>query len=90
MPLLVIAAYHCEVAGKPTASVDYQIRYFESDLIEEVFSRLRAEAPQAYSNSAGQEVRWTFHETVAVETNVVFKDGTEVIGFITGKPTQIT
>jgi len=27
---------------------------------------------------------------VAVETDPVFTDGTEVIGFITGKPTEIT
>jgi hypothetical protein len=90
MPLLVIAAYHCEVAGEPTDSVDYKVRYFESDFIDEVASRLRAEPPQTYMNSAGEEVRWIFDGTVAVETDPVFTDGVEVIGFITGKPRQIT
>ena len=90
MPLLVIAAYHCEVAGEATDSVDYQIRYFESDFVDEVVSRLRTEPPQTYMNPAGEEVRWIFHDTVAVETDPVFKDGTEVIGFITGKPKEIT
>jgi hypothetical protein len=89
MPLLVIAAYHCEIAGEPTDSVDYQVRYFESDLVDEVASRLRAEAPQTYMNPNREEVRWIFDETVAVERNPVFTDGTEVIGFITSKPTGI-
>ena len=83
MPILVIAAYHCEVAGEPTESVDYQVRHFASDSIDEVMTRLRAEQPQTYRNVAGQEVKWIFDDTVAVEFDPEFKDGAEVIGFIT-------
>jgi hypothetical protein len=90
MPILVIAAYHCEVAGDPTDSVDYQVRYFAADSIDEVISRLRAESLQTYKNADGQEVRWIFDGTVAVEFNPDFTDGTEVIGFITGRPREIT
>ena len=90
MPILVIAAYHCEVAGKPTDSVDYQVRYFDSDSLDEVMSRLRSEQPQAYKNVYKQEVRWLFDDTVAVEFEPKLRDGTEVIGFITGKTRRIT
>src|SRR4051812_17686626 len=90
MSLLVIAAYHCEVAGKPTESVDYQVRHFASDSIDEVMSRLRNEQPQAYTNPDGQEVRWLFDDTVAVEFDPEFNDGAEIIGFITGNPKEIT
>jgi hypothetical protein len=90
MPILVIAAYHCEVAGDPTDSVDYQVRYFAADSIDEVMAQLRAESPQTYKNAGGQEVRWIFERTVAVEFDPDFTDGTEVIGFITGRPREIT
>jgi len=90
MPILVIAAYHCEVAGESTDSVDYQVRHFHSDSIDEVMSRLRSEPPQTYKNPDGEEVRWVFDDTVAVEFDPDFADGSEVIGFITGKPIEIT
>jgi hypothetical protein len=90
MSILVIAAYHCEVAGEPAGSVDFQVRHFASDSIDEVISRLRNEQPQAYRNADGQEVRWLFDDTVAVEFDPEFKDGAEIIGFITGKPKEIT
>ena len=90
MPILVIAAYHCEVAGEPTESVDYQVRHFASDSLDDVMSRLRSEKPQAYKNADGEEVRWIFDDTVAVEFDPHFTDGAEVIGFITGKPRDIT
>ena len=90
MPILVIAAYHCEVAGKPTTSVDYQVRHFASDSLDEVTARLRAEPPQAYQNCYKQEVRWIFDDTVAVEFDPTFEDGHEVIGFITGKSKKTT
>jgi hypothetical protein len=90
MPILVIAAYHCEVAGKPTASVDYQVRYFDSDSLDEVMSRLRNEEPQAYKSVYKQEVRWLFDDTVAVEFEPELEDGKEAIGFITGRTKNIT
>jgi hypothetical protein len=83
--MLVIAAYHCEVAGKPTNSVDYQVRHFASDSLDDVNARLRSEPPVAYQNCYKQEVRWLFEDTVAVEFDPTFEDGQEVIGFITGK-----
>jgi hypothetical protein len=90
MPVIVIAAYHCEVSGERTDDVDYQVRYFASGSIDEVMSRLRTEPPHTYKNSDGEDVVWVFDGTVAVEFDPVFKDGAEIIGFITGKPTGIT
>ena len=48
MSILVIAAYHCEVAGKPTDSVDYQVRQFASDSLDNITASLRVEPPQAF------------------------------------------
>jgi hypothetical protein len=90
MPILVVAAYHCEVEGDPTDSVDYQVRYFMSDSIDEVMMRLGTEQPVTYKNLDGQEVRWVFDDTVAVEVDPKLSDGEEIIGFITGKPCEVT
>ena len=88
MPTIVIAAYSCEVAGEPTDSVDYQVRYFESGDVDEISRRLHEESV-TYKNSDGQDVRWVFDETIAVEANPRFEDGSELIGFITGKPKNV-
>jgi hypothetical protein len=90
MPVIVIAAYHCEVSGEGTDSVDYRVRYFASDSIDEVMLRLRTEPPHTYKNSDGEDVAWIFDDTVAVEFDPRLEDGTEVIGFITGRPREIT
>ena len=90
MSILVIAAYHCEVAGKPTGSIDYQVRHFASDSLDDVIAGLQAEPPQAYRNCYKQQVRWIFDDTVAVEFDPRLEDGQEVIGFITGKSKRIT
>jgi hypothetical protein len=84
MPTLVIAAYLCEVAKKRTNSVDYQVRHFASNSPDEVTARLKAEPPVTYKNRYGQNVRWVFDDTVAMEFDLKFEDGVEVIGFITG------
>jgi hypothetical protein len=90
MPILVIAAYYCEVAGKRTNSVDYQVRHFASDSLEEATARLTAQSPVAYRNCYGQNVRWVFDDLVATELDPKFEDGAEVIGFITGKSKRST
>ena len=85
MSIIVIAAYQCEVAGEPTDDIDYQVRYFDSNSIEEIMSRLHNEKPHNYKNVFGEEVRWLFHDTVSVEYDPKLQDGEEIIGFITGK-----
>ncbi len=89
MGTFVIAKYHCEIAGVTTDSVDYQVRYFDTASSEEVMSRLEDELPQEYENIDGETVRWLFDETMAIEVNPSFKDGEEIIGFITGTPMDI-
>jgi hypothetical protein len=88
MAIFTIAAYNCEVARKSTDSVDYRVRYFKSDDIDEVMDRLRSEEPVVYQNCYGEEVRWVFEDTVAIEYDPVLDDGKEIIGFITGKPKE--
>jgi len=67
--------------------VDYQVRFFETDSVEEVTARLASEEPCAYANASEETVTWMFDEIVAVEFNQTFTDGKELIGFITGRPT---
>src|SRR5437660_10778722 len=90
MSILVIAAHRCAVADKPTDTVDYQVKYFASDSLDDVTARLRAEPPHAYKNRYKQEVRWLFDDTVAVEFDPAYEDGQEVIGFITGRSKNLT
>jgi hypothetical protein len=90
VPIVVLAAYCCEVAGKVTDSVDYQVRYFDSNSLEDVVSRLRSEKPHTYRNVYDQEVRWFFHDTVAVNFEPQLRDGAELIGFITGNTNRTT
>jgi hypothetical protein len=85
MSLLVIARYHCEVAGKATESLDYQVKYFDSDDLEEVEARLRSEAPCTYENHRDETVSWIFDCLIAHESGPQLVDGTELIGFITGR-----
>ena len=89
MPILVIADYNCDVADKSSGSIDYQVRYFTSNDIDEVMERLRSEPPCTYKNCYGQDVTWTFHDAVAVEYDPRFADGDEIIGFITGRPMPV-
>ena len=90
MATLVIAKYRCEVAGKATDSVDYQVRYFETDDEIEIVQRLRAEEPTSYKNSSGEVVSWIFDGTEAFEHDPKYKNGAEIIGFITGEPKDVT
>ncbi len=90
MSILVIAKYHCEVAGKATDDVDYRVRYFETDDEDDVVQRLRSEEPTSYENSSGEVVSWVFDGTEAFQHDPKFKDGAEMIGFITGKPKDVT
>jgi len=86
MGTFVIAKYHCEVAGEPTGSADYEVRYFATNSPGEIQGRLASAPPNEYKNSDGETVRWIFDETMAIEVNPALRDGEEIIGFITGSP----
>ena len=85
MSILVVAAYRCVIAGKPFDDVDYQVRYFDSDSLEEVMVRLRSEKPLSYKNKYGEVVRWVFEDIRAIESKPELQDGKEAIGFIAGE-----
>ena len=53
MSLLLIASYHCEVAGELTDSIDYQVRFFTTDDESEAAIKLKEENPNSYTNSDG-------------------------------------
>jgi len=89
MGTFVIVKYHSETAGESTGSVDYQVRYFERESVDEIKKRLCTEKPQEYKNSSGETVRWLFDETVAIEVDPRMQDGEEIIGFITGEPREL-
>ena len=85
MSLLLIASYHCEVAGELTESIDYQVRFFATDDESEATIRLKEETPNSYMNSDGEMVTWIFSDIVALEHDPEMIDGAEIIGFITGQ-----
>jgi hypothetical protein len=85
MSLLLIASYHCNVAGVLSDSIDYQVRFFETDDESEASIRLKEEKPDSYLNSDGETVTWVFSEIVEMEHDPEMIDGAEIIGFITGK-----
>ena len=89
-PILLIARYDCFVAGKPTDSVDYQVRSYDVPDHTDLDVMLSAEPIHRYRNSDDEEVEWRFAEIVATEWEPRFDSGEEVIGFITGRPTPAT
>jgi hypothetical protein len=88
MSMLVIARYHCEVAGKATESLDYRVKFFESDDLDEVTARLRGEQPCTYENALNEAVSWIFDDIVATQFDPQLVNGKELIGFITGRPQE--
>ena len=83
MGTFAIVKYHCEVAGEPTESVDYQVRHFDSSCAADVANRIKGEKPQEYKNSDGEIVHWIFDDIMAIEEDPKYTDGEEIIGFIT-------
>jgi len=88
MSILVIAKYQCVVAGKATDDVDYRVRYFTTNDEDEVLRQLNGEEPTSYKNAAGEMVYWIFDGTETFAHDPNFKDGVEMIGFITGVPKE--
>lgn len=87
--MILIARYDCFVANEPSDSVDYKVRYFdipEDANIEEI---LKNEETESYKNRDEETVEWRFTEIMAIDWNPEFKNGEEIIGFITGKPTPL-
>ena len=84
MASLAILAYRCEVAGRPSDSLDIKARYFTTDDFAEVERRVRAEAPHTYRNEHNETVAWPLAEVLAIEPLEAPADGSEVAGFITG------
>ena len=89
MGIYAIVKYICEVAGKPTDTVDYQVRYFSTNHTEVVKKRLNKEEPSEYKNYKGETVRWTLEELMSIEIDPALDDGEEIIGFITGSQKEI-
>jgi hypothetical protein len=81
---LAIVAYRCEVASKPTDSIDIQVRYLEAKSVEEIESKIKAMPLHSYENPIGELVTWPFIGVLAAETFTHKPDGSEVVGFITG------
>jgi hypothetical protein len=76
--------YRCEVAGKPTDSLDVQVRHFDSFSPVAIEQRLRSEPLHSYQNDAGEVVTWPLVHILSIEPVDAPADGTEIAGFITG------
>ena len=81
---LAIAVYRCEVAGKPTDSLDIQVRHFDSFSPVAIEQRLRAEPLHSYANDAGETVTWPLVQILSIEPVDSPTDGAEIAGFIAG------
>jgi Ala-tRNA(Pro) deacylase len=81
---VVLMVYRCEVAGVPTESLDFQVRYFASGDASEIDRRLREESPHSYANDRGETVTWPLARILAIEPFDGPGDGAEIAGFITG------
>lgn len=79
---LAIVAYRCRVAGQPTDSLDFQVRWFEAGDADEVQGQIEAESPGTYANVDGETVTWELAEILAIELFTPPESGGEVVGFI--------
>jgi hypothetical protein len=81
---VAIVAYRCEVGGKPTDSLDIQVRYFAEYSHTDIEQRIRAESPHTYANDDGEVVSWPLVKILSIEPLENLSDGREVAGFIAG------
>ena len=79
---LAIATYQCQIDGKPTGSIDVQVRYFRLPNSEGVKQALRGEPPHAYKNHLDETVSWHLQQIVNVQGVTSLSSGDEIIGFI--------
>ncbi len=84
--MILIARYDCFVANELTSSVDYKVRYFDIPEDSDVEEMLKKEETESYKNGDGETVEWRFTEVMAIDWNPEYKNGEEIIGFITGRP----
>jgi len=81
---LAIVAYRCEVGGKPSESLDIQVRYFVGKTDAEIKEFLEVEPMQSYSNDRGELVTWPLVGVLAIGEIGPSSNGKEVVGFIEG------
>jgi hypothetical protein len=77
-----IVAYRCLVAGLPSGSVDFQVRWFDDADAEEIRRHIRGEPLHSYLNVDGEVVSWELVEIFAIEPFAASESGEEVVGFI--------
>lgn len=82
MQHLAIVAYRSIVAGIPSRSLDFQVRWFQDLTRAEIEESLRAEPFDSYQNPAGETVLWELVEIFAIEEFSPKFSGIEVAGFI--------
>ncbi len=79
---LAIVVYKCLVAGVPTQSLDFQVRWFEADDETAVNVLIEREPTQSYLNPYGEEVTWELFGVFAIDSFAPGRSGDEVVGFI--------
>ena len=87
--MLLIARYDCFVDDQPTNKVDYQVKYYELTPDVNIERLLQNEPVDSYEGAEGNLVEWRFNEICAIEWEPKLENGSEVIGFITGKPVSV-
>ena len=83
MQCLVIAAYRCHVAGRPTDSIDIQVIYIEGDSPAHAANRVRESPTHSYANASGATVEWILTKILASDEFNDPNSGDEIVGLIT-------
>jgi hypothetical protein len=78
-----IVIYRCEVDGKPTDSLDVQVRHFGRPSTD-IEAFLRSETPHAYRNIRNEEVVWHWVRVASIEELIIPEEGQEIAGFVAG------
>jgi hypothetical protein len=79
-----IAVYRSLVAGKPTGSLDIQVRYYLAESEQRVRDLLHGEERHSYENPRGEVVEWELRAIMDVEEAAELETGEEIVGFIVG------
>lgn len=79
---LAIVAYRCLIDGMPSATLDFQVRWFADRDADRIRRQIEAEPFLSYSNSDGETVCWELVQIFAIEPFEPDASGEEVVGFI--------
>ncbi|MEI7614319.1 MAG: hypothetical protein WCK63_15575 [Betaproteobacteria bacterium] len=83
---IAIEVYRCEVAGKPSPSLDFVARRVTGETIEAVEASLFAEPNVVYENEHNEKVEWILSSVPSIQEEGSNPNDDELAGFIAELP----